>query len=465
VALLAAVGAPRAVAQVAPPAPATVGIPVAGGLTADEVARRARTTSFEVRTRVEERAAADAGVSQAQSDFLPHLSGSARYTRLSNLAPPLLGNLVLAPPDAVGGQPADPARLVVYPLSFATIVNQYAAQATLQLPLSDYLWRLPQAYAGARATARGAALVEEATRRQVAIEARLAYYAWVRARLDAVVAEESATRARRHLADVRNAAEAGRASRADVLGVEAQVASADLLVARVADTAEVADARLRTAMHDQSGRRYEIGEDVTSDPSAPTEDAAALRAEAAARRPEPRAIDEDAAAARAQAGGALAAALPRLDAVGNAVYANPNLRVFPQAAAYRGTWDASVQLSWTPTDAPGAAAARRAGLAHARALEAERGALLDRIGIEVTEAVLGLARARLAVQTARPGLVAAEESYRVRRILFQNGRATSIELTDAETGLTRARLELVTAQIDVRVAAARLTHAVGRDAR
>ena len=52
----------------------------------------------------------------------------------------------------------------------------------------------------------------------------------------------------------------------------------------------------------------------------------------------------------------------------------------------------------------------------------------------------------------------------MRRVLFQNGRATSVELTDAETELTRARLDLVSAQIDLRVANARLIHALGRDA-
>jgi outer membrane protein TolC len=146
------------------------------------------------------------------------------------------------------------------------------------------------------------------------------------------------------------------------------------------------------------------------------------------------------------------------------LYANPNPRIFPQDAVYRGTWDASVQLSWAITDLPGATAAQRAAHARASALEAERAQLLDAISLEVTQAAQSLSEARTAIESTRRGVGSAEESYRVRRVLFQNGRATSVELTDAETELTRARLDLVSAQIDLRVANARLIHALGRDA-
>src|SRR6187200_1502186 len=58
-----------------PPAESLIGPPVAGGLTADEVARHSVDTSREVRARAEERAAADATVRQAQSGYVPRLSG------------------------------------------------------------------------------------------------------------------------------------------------------------------------------------------------------------------------------------------------------------------------------------------------------------------------------------------------------------------------------------------------------
>jgi outer membrane protein TolC len=155
--------------------------------------------------------------------------------------------------------------------------------------------------------------------------------------------------------------------------------------------------------------------------------------------------------------------LPRLDAVGNAYYANPNPRVLPQEAKYTGTWDATIQLAWAPTDMLSTEAARRAALARAAQLEAQRSAALDGVKLEVSQSAQLVREARSAAQTARRGLAAAEESYRVRRVLFQNGRATSIELTDAESDLTRSRLDVISAEIDIRIARARFDHAMGRD--
>jgi outer membrane protein TolC len=53
----------------------------------------------------------------------------------------------------------------------------------------------------------------------------------------------------------------------------------------------------------------------------------------------------------------------------------------------------------------------------------------------------------------------------VRRLLFLNGRATSVELTDAETERSRAQLEVIGARIDHRIAEVRLAHATGNDVR
>jgi outer membrane protein TolC len=444
----------------------------AAGLTADEVARRAQASSFDVAARAAERAAAEASVAQAAAAFVPRLSGTGRYTRLSDLTPPTLGTLVLAPNDTPAGSAPDPARLMAVPFSFPIIKNQVAAQATLQVPLSDYLLRLPEAHAAASGSARAAALAEGAARLRVGSDARVAYWAWVRARLEAGVAEQAVAQARGHLGDARSAASAGAASPADVLRVESQVAQAELLLTRARALTVVSEQQLRTIMHDDSGRSYEVGEDASgggagqggADATVAGRDSDALRAEAARRRLEVRSLDESARAAREQARVARAAGLPRLDAVGNAIYANPNPRVVPQDATFRGTWDATIQLAWAPTDMFGTEAARRGALARAAQIEAERAAVLDGIGLEVTQAVQAVVEARAAGETARRGLAAAEESYRVRRMLFQNGRATSVELTDAETELTRARLDVVGADIDLRVASARLRHAVGRDA-
>ena len=122
-----------------------------------------------------------------------------------------------------------------------------------------------------------------------------------------------------------------------------------------------------------------------------------------------------------------------------------------------------MQLSYSPNDIALAGASSRNLTARAASVTAQKQALEDGIRVEVTQARNALREAQAAVESTTQGLAASEESYRVRRSLFRNGRATAVELTDAETDLTRSRLEAINARVDVQIALVRLEHAVGRD--
>ncbi len=450
-------------------APSLFAPPTPGGLTAAEVARQAAATSNEARADSEAKAAAQAGVSQAKAAFVPRLSGVARIQRLSPIDQPVLGNLVGVPEGVPTGPIPAGTPLVSFPFTFPVINNYYVTQATLSLPVSDYLYRLPKLHSAAKANARSAALLEQATRVRVATDARVAYYTWVRARMQADVAGRNLVQAQGHLKDVTAASASGAASKADVLAVESQVATAELLLTRARSAVTITEQNLRIIMHDTSGRSFSVGEDV-SEPAplgdlqeATQRPLSTLVQEAMERRLEPRALLEGAASNRAQGSAQRAAGLPRLDAVANGYYSRPNTRIFPLEDKFRTSWDASVQLSWAPTDIFGTEAGRSASLARARELEAERAQLADGIEQEVTQARQSLLESEVAIASASRGLAAAEESYRVRRALFQNGRATSVELTDAETERSRAQLEAIATRIDQRISAARLRHALGRD--
>jgi outer membrane protein TolC len=435
-----------------------------GGLTSDEVARRAATTSPTVAGRTAESEAAVAGVDQARANFIPRLQGQARRSRLSSLETATLGNLVVVPPGTPPGPIPAGTPMISAPLTFPQVLDQTVLQASLSVPLSDYALRLPQAKAAAEGSARSAAQNERAAVTRAAADARLAYYGWVRVRLSARVARQALAQARQHLEDARAARDAGSASVADVLRVESQVASSELDVARTANLEGLAEERLRTAMHDAGTAPYAIGEELRERAVPPASGRLpTMLDEAKGNRPELRALDEAVGAARQQVKLTRAAAYPRLDATGTATYANPNQRVFPQDARYRGTWDASLVLTWTPTDLPATLAAVRAAEARVRQLEAQRGEIIDGLRIEITQAAQALDEATVAQRTTTRGLAAAEESYRVRRLLFQNGRATSVEQTDAELELTRARLDALNARVDQRIAQVRLDHALGRD--
>jgi outer membrane protein TolC len=410
----------------------------AGGLRAEDVAARTVATSPDLRRHKEEIAEAKAQLDRSLIAMFPRLSASAQYTRLSSIGSQSLGGL-----------------------SIPEQRDQTVWEPAITIPLLDYAMKLPQTYKAARLQHQSTALNEKASRLQTDADARVAYYEWARARLQRAVAEQSVEQARQHRKSVGDLFEVGNASRADVMRIEAQVASNELFLARAHRLEAVLEDQLRTLMHDDSGRPFEIGEDLR--PALPASADSGL-SQAWSNRLDLRALGEAADAARARSSAAFSAVLPRLNAFAKLTTANPNSRYFPSRDQFDTTWAAGLQLSWSPNDvADGRAAARQADAQAAQAA-AQHDALRDAIRGQVEDAWQSLRAAESALASTARGLLAAEESHRVRRELFLQGRATSVELTDAETELTQARLDAIGARIDHREARVRLDHATGRDA-
>jgi outer membrane protein TolC len=154
--------------------------------------------------------------------------------------------------------------------------------------------------------------------------------------------------------------------------------------------------------------------------------------------------------------------LPKLNLFGQAIYDNPNQRVFG-STSFEFSWAAGVQLTWNlnnyldskPTDAKYDA--------QLRGIDADRASLELGVRAQVTAARQAVVLADRSYATTQRGLAAAEESYRVRQALLAAERATAIELIDAETELTRARIQAIDALIDRRIARAQLAHVTGED--
>src|SRR5262249_25067104 len=416
------------------------------GLTADQVVQRTKTTSPQLRGESEKVRAAGAAVEQATTGSIPKLQATVRYPRLSPIDQGTLGNLVVAPGVPAGAIPPG-TQLFNVPLSFPVLLNNTTMQLALTIPISDYFLRVPHFVGSAKANERAAQANREATDHDVDVDARDAYYDWVRARLQLIVAEQSREQARGHLADVQKAAQVGTASRADVLRVESSVANAELQRVKAANAAELTQERLRTLMHDPSNQAYTLGEDVRLDmpPVVGDETLEALLREAEKHRPELKALSESTDAVRAQGRALTAGYLPRVDLFGDVYYQNPNTRFVPAEDTFKATWDLGVQLTWTISDIPSTAAQKAQNSAQVAQLEAQRSQTADGIRVEIISALQGVKEARQSIVTTTSGLTTAEEAYRVRRVLFQNGRATSLELTDAELDLTTARLNSINA--------------------
>ena len=443
-----------------------------GGLTAEQAGVRAGRTSWSAKASMENVRGAAARVDEAWAAFLPRLSALGKYTRLSNFTPPALSffppgtNLVVAgQPGPIGaGNPAESVAVPPTSLPFFVLDN-WLFQATVTVPISDYLLRTDQSYSAATHS-REAAQWDVATARAGSdANGRLAYYTWLDARGSVIVAIQALNDQRTHLRDARNQFAAGNASKADVLRAETAVASAELALEHAKNLADLGEKQLRVAMHAREDETIAVGEDLEA-PVGPVQgNLKQMTIEALASRPEVRSADANAASAHEQAQAAKAARWPVVSAFGDGILGNPNPRYIPPSNVFNTTWDLGAQITWSPNDTLVANGNFRDLETRVAAIEANKNVTRDNIEVEVTQMLQAVHEADFSIESSTRELASAQEAYRVQRELFNNGRGTSTTLADAESDLTRARLDLLNARVSARTARIRLDHALGRDAR
>jgi len=419
---------------------------VQGGITADQAAARAGHVSPTVRRKVAEVAAAIASGEAAELQRVPQVTAKLAYTRLSPLSPIDLGSFM--------GQ-----NFVI-----AFLDNSYLAESTVSVPLSDYVLRYPKLIEAARLGEDVAKLSRHSAEVDAGEDARLAYYEWLRAKLQVLIAQRQLVQVHSTVIQFQALADAQRLSKADLLRVQSQEAEAEQTVDQLKNLSELREEQLRLLIGATDAEPLGIGEDVRKDMqspgAAPLDD---MMGQARHKRLDFAVLDTGIKAKDKQRESEKAARYPKLSAVGIVDYADPNPRVFPQTDTFTFTWSLGVQLTWTLNDALVEGTTDRRLIAETDELRADRDNLERGARIEVLSAQQAVSLAEHALRTTAKGLAATEESYRVRRELLAADRATAVELVDAETDLTRARIAALNARVDLRVAMTQLAHAVGND--
>jgi outer membrane protein TolC len=415
--------------------------PVPGGLTADEVARRALRSAPSVRGKLAELDAALAKTDQAVGRLLPRLTGRASYVRLSPVASNLGGGFVIR-----------------------SIDNNYSLSANLTVPISDYVLNVQHVAGGAAAGKAAAEQAVRAEKLKVQADARELYYNWLRSSGQVAIAQASLETTRARLKEADAAASLGAITKADLMRLQALEANTELFVKDAQTQHATLEQQLAIVMNDRKGGPYGIGENLDRRPaqllggSLP-----ALLERAFSRRLELRALGHTVEALRHGADLVRSGRYPRLEAFGDVTYANPNQRYFPPSQNWNTTWSVGVSATWTVGDALVQNASASELDANARSVEAQQEAARDGIRLEVTATYQRRERALVAMETSRRALDAAEEAYRVAADLYRVGKSTTAELIDAESDLLSARLGDIDARIGLRLAENRLRHAVGED--
>ena len=459
--------------------------PVAGGLTAEQVALRSVETSPMLEARQAEVEMAEAQLDQTLYQFIPRMEVSATYTRLSQARLDFgtgdqEGFIVGAQNEGLLGYgPCGDIPLIqcvidmegqpvaAVPLSFdlpQPPLDSFTLQAQLGVPISDYIARLPTAKKAGKAQIRAAEYAATAEQLTVQRDARVAYYDWVRATASKVALQESLMRTQARLADAEAAFEAGVASKADVMRLDAAVASLSAAVIRAENFERAAEQVLAVQMGEEGFPDYVIGEDLfTPEPAlAGLDSLETMIDEAHTQRYEMKAFRASTEAIDAGIKTTRAGYYPRLDGFAEATYANPNQRFFPLEQVFNGSWSAGVRLSYVINDAIYTSTEVRRLQASKRQLEAQRELLARGLALEVALAWAERQSLLAELEYNERATASAIEGYRVAVDLYQVGDATTTDILDAEYGQVSATLNNINAKIGLRVANLKLLYALGR---
>ncbi len=415
----------------------------AGGLTSDQAAAAAVKSSPSVRRSVAEIEVAIAQAEAAELSRVPQVSAKAAYTRLSPLDPVNLGGFTIP-----------------------TFDNVYTVQGQVGIAVSDYFLRYPKLIDAARLGEEVARVSRRSSEINAGQDARVAYYEWVRSKLQVLIAERQLSQVQATLKQVRALAEVQRLSRADLMRVESNEAQADQAVIQLRHLASLREEQLRLIIDAPAGTPLTIGEDIRNVVPAPDSvQLDSLMDTAKHQRLDFKVLDTGIRAKEKQRAAEKAGLYPRLSAFAAAEYTNPNQRVFPQQDKFSFTWSAGAQVTWALNDALTSKTTDRRIRGETNELRADRENLERGTRVQVLAAQQAVEIAQASLSTSQKGLAAAEEGYRVRRELLNAERATAVELVDAETDLTRARIASLNAKVDLRVALTQLAHALGNDAK
>ncbi|KIG12074.1 outer membrane efflux protein [Enhygromyxa salina] len=458
--------------------------PVAGGLTADEVAKRSVERSPGLAAKQAEVAAAEARLDQTLYQFIPHVEASASYTRLSqaqlNFDTGGGGFIVgaqneglltygpcgdFAPLNCVVDQMGQPVGAV--PLEFdlpMPPLNAFSLQAQIGVPISDYIARLPTAKKAGKAQIQAAEFATTAELLTTQKDARLAYYDWVRTIASTVALQESLLRTQARLLDAEAGFEAGVASKADVMRLDAAVATLTAATIRAENYRLLAEQALALQMGESEFERYEIGEQLLTpvSPLADADDLPRMIQEAEDQRYEMRAFESSTEALEYGIKTTRAGYYPRLDGFAEATYANPNQRFFPLEAVFKGSWSAGVALTFVMNEAINSKMKLKELEANKRGLDAQREALRRGLALEVAAAHAERISVMAELEYNERATESAIEGYRVAVDLYQVGDATTTDILDAEYERVDATLRNINAKIDLRRANIKLMYATGR---
>lgn len=437
---------------------------VPDGLTSDQAVQQVVITSPDMKRTKALLRDAKGGALQAMSGLIPRLELLARYSRLSPVETAGLTSGDTSALDDLISQLQDPAAQALWTgltdFRFPSLTDQYATDATLIYSFTRSLAEAMPAYRAAKKSKVAARYQIEAELNNVAFDGRQAYYEYARAEAGLAVASFALEAAVSQRKETEALVGAGSAARVDLMRVQAQEEAAKVAVEQAKLGVQVSARALQALMHTEE--MPSLGEDLSEPVTGiPTETEKTLQERAYANRPDLLALRKYIEVTQHQLKSARGGGAPDVLARGSVQYSNPNLRVVPQQQRFESTWEVGAVIRWTPNDTVAAAGRARKVQGDLERAHADVDLLEMAIRVEVAQGYHGMHAAQSAIESARLGLNAAREGYRVTREQLQAGIVNTTTLLQAQSELIRAQVDVVESAIGLRVAKATLRRAIG----
>ena len=264
---------------------------------------------------------------QTQNAMLPILGLTTSYTRLSDNIDPFT--------ISIPGMGSFEIK--------TNFPNQYGNRATIQQPIFQGLknWNTMKAIDQQKSAA---GMDREKNLQDNKMNVVQGYYSLYKLQQAKILLDSNIAQTQVRVNDITKFKNAGLMLNNDVMRAELQKTNLLVTKADVESTIDIMSYNMCILLGINTNTKIQVEKpeminNTTSDMASMVSSSIQNRAEIKAQTYRDKAANYAVKASRS-------AYMPTINAVGNGVYSNPNQRVFPMEAKFKGTWDVGVSLSW-----------------------------------------------------------------------------------------------------------------------
>jgi outer membrane protein TolC len=378
---------------------------------------------------------------QTQNAMLPILGLTTSYTRLSDNIDPFT--------ISIPGMGSFEIK--------TNFPNQYGNRATIQQPIFQGLknWNTMKAIDQQKSAA---GMDREKNLQDNKMNVVQGYYSLYKLQQAKILLDSNIAQTQVRVNDITKFKNAGLMLNNDVMRAELQKTNLLVTKADVESTIDIMSYNMCILLGINTNTKIQVEKpeminNTTSDMASMVSSSIQNRAEIKAQTYRDKAANYAVKASRS-------AYMPTINAVGNGVYSNPNQRVFPMEAKFKGTWDVGVSLSWNIMQLYTARAIVGDAKNQKAQLQKATESIKEGISMEVNANNEALKVAQLKIDLAEKAIEQAKENKRILDNRFEAQVALLSDVLEADQLLLQAQTNLLNAQADAAIASYKLERSI-----